>query len=490
MSRRRVPQPSRLDAKQGQNLGWGREVEERATRARQVWKEGKLELACTELQTLTRRVESESADEVLLAVSNIALGSLLHENNEFNQSNGALLRALDICRRVGVRRPGIVEHATESLRLLSHNYRSQGMKLDAQHAAEEGVTLAEAGLSLCESESVFGKGAAVNSHLKAVMGGQLARCRNALAHAYLALSQPAKALELWEKVIVAETEEAEAQGALSEVTSPATTKETSTMAIANTMSWMVHAMTSLGMYPKAEETLTQIVQMRTRVRGATDPTTIEALLHLAWCASMQGRREAALQVYKAVHPSIIAPCYHIARHAETQSGNDSKELHNGLAMAQRALRIVAKTCPPGHRLITEILRLQATLYDKLGQGTEAARGWKRAMKNMVIGDPQSMEGSEAAAMMKEFQRRYTSSRNACNGTTSISADKVPDFENRSQSGDAIVSRLRQCAVSAGASGQALRDEEATFPAGACLAQWLSAVKKPSAEARSFPGSPE
>ena len=58
------------------------------------------------------------------------------------------------------------------------------MRLDAQRTAQEAVYLADAAV---QEDTQLGK-------------DQCSRCRNALAHTYLDLGQPAKALELWEQV--------------------------------------------------------------------------------------------------------------------------------------------------------------------------------------------------------------------------------------------------------------------------------------------------
>jgi len=133
---------------------------------------------------LSRLDPSAAGFQMLLVVAYITHGSLLHENRNYGVSSTTLQKALDICRKLGLRRPGVAVHATECLRLQSHNHRSLGMRLDAQRTAQEAVYLADAAV---QEETQLGK-------------DQCSRCRNALAHAYLDLGQAGKSLELWEQV--------------------------------------------------------------------------------------------------------------------------------------------------------------------------------------------------------------------------------------------------------------------------------------------------
>ena len=190
------------------------------------------------------------------------------------------------------------------------------------------------------------------------------------------------------------------------------------VSLEETLPCMVRALESLGLHSQAEAKLKQLVNLRTHSWGAGHQLTIEALLQLGACVDAQRRGEEALQIYKAVldveesqhghqHPLVAISCFYVA----SQCDAECKELEQGLASAQRALDIAAKVYPAGHTFITEILRVQGGLCDRLGQPEEAARTWKRAMKNLVIGESRILDKGDMS-IMKELQARLASSVSA------------------------------------------------------------------------------
>jgi len=207
--------------------------------------------------------------------------------------------------------------------------------------------------------------------------------------------------------------------------------------ISDTLSNMVSALGSLGMHSVAESKLLQLIVLRSRHLGPSHESTVEALLQLGVCVDAQRRPEEALQIYRAVlevteerfgpqHPWVSICCFYVAN----QCHSSSKELELGMLAASRSLEIAAKAYPAGHAFITEVLRVQGGLCDRAGQPEEAARAWKRAMKNLVIGESRTL-GVGEMSVMKELQHRYAQSLNASNqlGRATVSSvilDRLPD----------------------------------------------------------------
>jgi len=385
-------------------------------RTKGAWNERDLETACAEAKALVERIGTEGGREMLLAVASIALGSLLHESGQWAASTAELQRALGVCRRLGLRNCSVAIHGAECLRLQSHNQRCMGQSLEAQRMAVEAVKIAESAV------------------LKDSMAGsdQVVRCKEALARAYCELGQQAKALEVWEQVVALSGNVLE-EG-----------DDTKVLALADTLAWMVRTLGNLNMHSVAEAKLLQLVQLRGHVWGATHHCTIEVLLQLGACVGAQRRGDEALQIYKAVmeveeaqhgshHPMVAICAFHIA----SQSDAISEELELGMAVAQQALEIAARSHPAGHPFITEILRVQGSLCDRLAQPVEAARAWKRAMKNLVIGESRTLDTAEMV-LMKELQQRYATSLNASNQLgrgalmSSVVLDRPGDHEAQHQ----------------------------------------------------------